>query len=111
MQAVKVGLGKSAVNKVDIIKEILEDGREYLERLKETCEREFPDYIHDIPPASSVTLVNCRTSVLSSDACNTAQKTRRLIKDQILQEIDNADSNCESENTEGKVQNMNIQIY
>ena len=62
------------------MKETLDNGRECLERLKETCEREFPDYEHDVPPASSVALKNCHTSMLSSDACNTAQKTRRLTK-------------------------------
>ena len=97
MQAAKVGLGESAVNAVEVMKEILDDGRECLERLKETCEREFPDYKHDIPPSSSVTLSNCRTSVLSSDACDTAQKTRRLTKDEIINEINDSNDHNDIE--------------
>ena len=97
-QAAKVGLGESTVNTVEIMKEILDDGREYLERLKETCEREFPDYKHDIPPASSVALVNCQRSVI----------TRRLTMDEILKELNDANDNNEPEHSEGVVQNMKL---
>ena len=74
MQVVKVGVSESAKNAVKIMKEILDDRREYLERLKETCKQEFLDYKYNILPASSVVLKNCHTSILSSNACNTAQK-------------------------------------
>ena len=111
MQAAKVGLGETAEKTVDIMKEILDDGREYLERLIEACEHEFPDYAHDVPPASSVVLKNFRTCMLSSNACNTAQKTRRLTKNQILREINNVDSNYESATSEGKLQNTNTHCY
>ena len=95
MQAAKVELSKSAANTVEVMKEILCDGREYFERLKETCEREFPDYKHNIPPASSVTITNCRTAVLSSNVCDTTQKTHRLTKDEIAQEINDTNGNNE----------------
>ena len=75
------------------MKEILDDGREYLEQLKETCEREFPHYKHDIPLTSSIMLVNYQRSVISSDACNTAQKTQRLTMDEILKELNDANDN------------------
>ena len=66
------------------MKEILEDGKEYLQKLKETCKREFPNYAHDIPSPASVTLANYSTIVLTSDACNQAQKSRRLAKNKIM---------------------------
>ena len=66
------------------MKEILEDGKEYLQKLKEICEREFPNYVHDIPSLALVTLANCSIIVLTSNACNQAQKSRRLVKNEII---------------------------
>ena len=87
LQSAKVGIGEKSEDTVEIMKEILEDSKEYLEWLKEICEREFPYFKYDIPPSSAVTLSNCKTSVISSDCCNQAQKIRRLMKDDIEKEI------------------------
>ena len=70
LQSAKVCIGETSEQTVEIMKKILEDGREYLEWLKEICEREFPYFEPDIPPASAVTLSNFKTSVISSNCCN-----------------------------------------
>ena len=52
---------------VETMKQTLADGRECLEKSKDTIEREFTDHVHGIPEASSVTLAICETSALTSD--------------------------------------------
>ena len=76
-----------------MIKDILEDGKEHLEWLEEKREREFPDFACGIPQALQVTLANFRTSVMSSNYCNEAQKIRRLVKDEIKVEISEGENN------------------
>ena len=82
LQAAKVDCGEKSEDTVNIMQEILEDGKEYLQRLRETCERVYPDFIHDIPLPSAVTLANCKKTVLTTDACNQAQLSRRLAIDE-----------------------------
>ena len=91
LQAAKVGCGEKSEDTVNAMQETLEDGKEFLQRLRETCERECPDFIHDIPPPSAVTLANCKKTVLTTDTCNQAQLSRRLAIDETSKAHDELD--------------------
>ena len=76
----KVGLGETSEDAVDIFNETLEDGKEHVTELKKTCEREYPEFEHDIPSEESLSLINCEGSAFTNDTCNHAYKSRRLLK-------------------------------
>ena len=68
---------------MNIIEEILEDGKEYLQQLRETYKREYPDFIHDIPLQSVIRLVNCEKIILITNNCNRAHLLRRFVINKI----------------------------
>ena len=79
MRVAKVGLGKKSKDHVDIMKEILADGKEYLEEIKAIYERKCENFAHDMPSLDSTNVTNCSTYALTSDACNQAQKSRKIV--------------------------------
>ena len=60
-------------------------------RLIETCEREHPDFTRDIPLPLAEKLVDCKKTALTTDACNQAQKSRRLAKDEVSKAYNQAE--------------------
>ena len=71
----KVGMGETSKDTVDIFNETLEDGKEHITKLKKTCEREHPEFEHDIPSEESLSLINCEGSAFTNDTRDHAYKS------------------------------------
>ena len=57
-------------------------GGRRLQRWAEVIKQQFPDYVHDIPPPSAMNIGKLGSGgAITSDTCNGARKTRRLLVD------------------------------
>ena len=59
--------------------EIVEDGRDYLDKWRSSISKLYPTCLHDIPDSEALSLKNCDSSACAIDKCNQACKSRRLL--------------------------------
>ena len=61
---------------------MIKRGETYLQRWEETTKRMYPSYNHDIPPSCAMNIGKLGSGgAVTSDTCNSARKTRRLLVD------------------------------
>ena len=75
--------GKSAKFTVESIIKMMKKGGELLDGWAEVMERDFPNSNHSIPLGSEVNVSKMKNGHLTTDACDTARKTRRLLVEEI----------------------------
>ena len=75
--------GESAESCCDSISFAIEKGAHRLKRWREVISNRFPTAVHDIPSPEEMSLSKLRQSVVSTDACNAARKTRRLLMEKV----------------------------
>ena len=83
MQCSHVMKGETSEEQIESLKEMLADGQECLTYWAQRCEKECPNYQHDIPPPESISLRNCAEAATTNDTCNQAYKSRRLLECEI----------------------------
>ena len=65
--------------------EMIKQGGYRLQRWSDTIKKLFSTYKHDIPPPSTMDIGKLGYGgAITSDTCNSAQKTRRLIVDHVM---------------------------
>ena len=65
---------------------MLEVGGHRLQRWTEVTSRMYPAYDHDIPSSSAMDIGKLGSGgAITTDTCNPAQKTRRLLVDKVIE--------------------------
>ncbi len=78
----------TSLAQVEAITSFIEKGRQWLEKWSSKCKRMYPDYDHDIPPASELTLAKLGDGgIVSTDTCNAAQKVNGMLIEKIKLEF------------------------
>ena len=76
--------GESSEQQCAAVTETIQRGGIRLHRWAQKMEKMYPTIIHDIPPASAMNIGKLGyNGAVTSDTCNSARKTRRLLVDQI----------------------------
>ena len=72
--------GESSEEQFEAITAMIARGGERLKRWADVCETKYPSYEHDIPKdiCMNIGKLSCG-GLITSDTCNAAQKTRRII--------------------------------
>ena len=99
----EVGLGSTSKDDVNTFLRTLENGREHLARCATIFIKVCPGEEHNIPPAKHLTIRSFRSAAGITDACNQAYKSRRLLFDEVKENICLLDNNEDQHQTESNV--------
>ncbi len=79
---------ESSLAQVEAITSFIEEKGKWLEKWASKCKKMYPDYDHDIPPASELTLAKLGDGgIVSTDTCNAAQKVNGMLIEKIKLEF------------------------
>lgn len=96
-----VRVDKTSQAQVDAITSIIEEKGRWLEKWASVCSRMYPDFEHDISPASELTLAKLAGGgIVSIDTCNVAQCMNELLIDKVKLEHE---QHIESRTIEGNI--------
>ena len=79
LDCTKVALGESYEETFESVIEIIEEVKEHLGRWTSTNAKYFTEEAHEIPPPENVDLENFSNIAFTTDACNQATKSRRVM--------------------------------
>ena len=79
---------ETSLAQVDAITSFINEKGQWLEKWADECKRMYPDYKHDIPPASELSLAKLGDGgIVSTDTCNAAQRVNGLLVEKIKVEF------------------------
>ena len=82
-------IGSKSIKTVNAVLDVLDKGRVCFKRWKITFEKRYPKQEHDIPPERNLTINNCSKAAGTTDTCNQAYVSRRLIFGEVDKRNDN----------------------